>query len=172
MTNHKRRDTRPYKIIIDIHEKDNPISRNLYDKAAKDSVELKRETPYDPTGDYIVIDRDGTQWGFERKSFLDCWQSICSGRIDGQLAQLEAKYPDHAILMLEAPTYFPKNLQPKTYIIKKTVMTFFNDRSLIMPCWYVLDSDHASNILIKFAKIAHRVEISGRGLIVVREDET
>lgn len=161
------KDNRPYKIIVDIHERENAITKALYQKKER-VIEVKSSAGYDPTGDYIIVGRDGNEWGIERKSFLDAWQSICDHRIDGQLAQLEVKYPNRSIFMLEAPAYFPKNLQRKAYIVKKTVMTFFNDRSLIMPCWYVLDADYAATLMLKFAKSAHDIKISGRGIVVAR----
>lgn len=164
------RDTRAFKIIIDVHERDNPISKKLMTLTKAWGV--KEGAGYDPTADYIIIDRAGREWGIERKSFLDCWQSICSKRVDGQLSQLCKKYPNRAILMLEAPPpRMPRNLMHKTYAVHRTVFTFFSDRSLLMPCWYIMDSNAGANILIKFARRAHMVEIHGRGLQVVMEHD-
>lgn len=162
-------DKRPYKIIIDIHEKDTPIARLLLEKDKHAEMKAGGQG-YDPTADFIIVDRAGNEWGIERKSFLDCWSSICSHRVDGQLAQLIAKYPNRAILMLEAPGYFPRNLRNKEYIVKKTVYTYFNDRSLLVPCWMVVSTDHAVSLLLKFAKKAHEVKVEGRGITVIIDE--
>jgi len=157
------------KITIDVHEKDNRISKLLPEMI---DVDFKEGPGYDPTGDYIITDRAGNQWGIERKAFLDCVNSIRSRRVYGQVAQLKEKFGDRAILMIEDPGYIPKRLARTPEVaraIKESVLTFANEQSTMVIVWRVSTPQHAAKMLVKWAKTAHKFEIAGRGIRVIKD---
>lgn len=159
------------KIIIDIHERENDVSRILFEEMPEGTVYIKEGGEgYNPTGDYIVVDKNETVWGIERKSYLDCYQSIISKRAYGQLCQLLDQYPDHAILMLEAPTYFPKALRGRQAEIMASVQSFFCERSFEMPCWFVYGARGSAHQIMKHANCAHTRKLRGRGIEVIHVD--
>lgn len=160
---------RKVKLFIDTHEKDTELARLLLNDNME--TEVKGGVGYDPTGDYIIVDKEGNTWGIERKSFLDCYQSIIDGRIYGQLSQLISAYPNRAIFLLESPNYFPPSLKVKRHQIMQMVLTFFSERSMLLPCWYVLDAKHGAHLIKKFANEAHDIKIHGRNIIISVEME-
>jgi ERCC4-type nuclease len=151
-------------IVIDTFEKETEVAKHIIEEMGEDGFLIKSGSGYDPTADYIVLDRNGTAWGIERKSYLDCYSSIVKGRIYGQLTQLLEKYPDHAIFLLEAPTYFPRGLRARQTEIMFSVQSFFCERSFEMPCWYVYGQKASAHQIVKHAFNAHKRKIEGRGI--------
>jgi len=166
---------KPFEIQIDVHETDSALYRNLVKSLDQSQYSIKgkkkcdNEPNYDPCADYVVIDVNGDIWGIERKSFLDCYESIISHRIYGQLSELHGKYPNRAIFLLESPSYFPVKLRNKRYQITKAVYTFFNERSMSMPCWIVSNPKHGADLIIRLAKGKLNFDLEGRGVRVIVE---
>ena len=165
-----------FKILIDVHELDSSLYEELKERLKDEEIGIKGkkekegDSSYTPCADYIIQDINGVVWGIERKSFLDCYQSILSGRIYGQLAELHGKYPGHAILLVEQPTYFPIKLRAKRFQIIKAVLTFFNERSMAMPCWLVANPEHGADLIIKLAKGNLKKDFEGRKCKVIIDD--
>lgn len=157
------------KILVDTREQETKILNKLLEDKTVD-VSMKSGG----SADYVIVDKDGNQWGIERKAFLDCYSSIIgkesSGghRIYGQLTELVNDYGKRAIFLLEAPTYFPKRLG-NPYIIIQSVYTFFSERALALPCMITRDKNHTAYLLLKLAKNIHKLEFRGRGIRVVME---
>jgi len=153
------------KILIDTRESDETLISYL----KSDANDIDIETKSGGSGDYIIIDRNGNQWGIERKAFMDCYSSIItkekdgSGRIYGQLTQLIAEFDGRAIFLLEHWTYIPKSINAPKWKVHQTVLTFFSERSLIMPTFMTTDKRHTAYLIKKLARHIHETKISGRG---------
>lgn len=163
---------RSFKIYVDVHEIDSPLYKELIGALHEDEWTVKGgkkcegDSNYDPCADYIVEDVHGISWGIERKSFLDCYNSVVSKRVYGQLAELHGKYPNRAIFLLESPSYFPSSLRNRRHQIIKAVYTFFNERSMSMPCWIVSNPKHGAELIIKLAKGKLKFDLNGRGFTI------
>lgn len=155
-------------ILIDTYEKDNKVAKILIQTEPKRTQIKNADTmkPYSPCGDFVIVDANGKRWGIERKAFLDAWGSLTDKRLDAQLAELCGQYPNRAILLLEAPTYFPVGLRNKQFQIRQAVMTMFNNRSMFMPCWFAWNQEHSAHLIMEFAKHAHKLKMEGRGVVV------
>jgi ERCC4-type nuclease len=171
----KPKQVRP-KIEFDVFEKDNKVTAALKEFDGVD-VDIKNAETwnghYTPTGDYVITDRAGNNWGIERKSFIDCIGSIRDKRIYGQLAQLMDAYPQRAILLIEDPTYIPRKLARNKVIenqLRESVLTFGNEQSAMMMVWRVNSPKHAARMMVKWAKTAHKRVCAGRGITVTLDN--
>lgn len=159
-------------VWVDVFEKDNKVTHALQEV---DGIEVRLKSAdtypgYTPTGDYIIIDRAGREWGIERKSFMDCVSSIRKKRIYGQLSELVEKFGERAILMVEEPAYIPPKVartEEERYLLKQSVNTFCNEQSAVLMVWRVGSAKDTARFLAKWAKTAHRRETAGRGIRVV-----
>lgn len=162
------KDTRCSKILIDTREKE----ESLYELLYKDKGDIIVEDKVGGVGDYIIVDKKGNQWGIERKKFIECYNAIITKeddkttRINGQLAQLVAEFGDRAIFLLEDLTYIPKNIRIPAYQLKQSVMTYFSEKSLMMPTFFMRDSSHTAYFLKKMARNIHALEFRGRGFTI------
>lgn len=159
------------KILIDTREKNLELLNQLLDKPEGVEISMKSGG----SGDYIIVDKNGGLWGIERKEFLELYQKILekdadgkSSRVYGQLAQLKKEYKNRAILMVHEFKPLPWEIKHKEDIIKRTVYTFFSERSFAMPTLMVKDEKHAAHVLKKLAKQLPNVEFYGRGYKVIK----
>jgi ERCC4-type nuclease len=159
-------------IWVDVYEKDNQLTAALREM---DGIHVRLKSAdtvpgYTPTGDYVIVDRAGREWGIERKAFTDCVSSIRSKRVYGQLAQLIEKYGERAVLMVEESAFIPKKLartEEERQLLKQSVNTFANEQSSVLMVWRVGGPNEAARFMAKWAKTAHRRETSGRGIRVI-----
>jgi ERCC4-type nuclease len=164
-------------IIIDVHEKETALAKYLV--SSKIETSIKGGEGYNPTGDYIIIDTDGHEWGIERKAFMDCWNSIKDKRVFGQLAQLKEKYGERAIFMVEIPHYFvkgkmvlmqfPKAMQANPSLVFSAVAGLISSVSMVMPVWIASSQEDGAKRMMKFAKNANGIKLEGRGICVTTE---
>jgi len=122
-------------------------------------------TSYNPTGDYVVVDKKGQITGIERKALQDLYNSITKGRVVGQLTELVEKFGDRAILLLEDGYITPKCGVP-AWKVRETCLSFASHRSLIMPVFYTTGPEHSAREIIELARCEIKEPIKGRGIIV------
>lgn len=137
-------------------------------KEGTSDQDKRRGNYYDPAGDYILI-RGEEHLAIERKTMVDLYNSILDGRVYGQLAELCALHPGRAVLLLEHG-YIPKKLNYKRGQIEKAVFTFFNERSLLMPCMYSPTPKYSYHLLRKLGQNLGDMGIHGRGVKVEIEE--